>query len=101
MCRSHNRSDLRPTGRSGSARPKTGGRQKAASYAEKTGTAAPFLYPRAISRGPGEKSFSVGWRSNWEAEFALPPASRGVPALLRAQRVKMKDVLSETAVTYP
>src|SRR5258708_25681114 len=73
----------------------------AAAYAEKIATADRLLYRRGNFNGTVDQLICDALRGELDAEIALSPGFRWGISVLPGQPVKMEDVLSKTAISYP
>jgi sulfur-oxidizing protein SoxB len=73
----------------------------AAAFGEKLAVAGDLLYRRGNFNGSMDQLICDALRHELDAELALSPGFRWGNTLLPGEPITMKDVLSETAITYP
>jgi S-sulfosulfanyl-L-cysteine sulfohydrolase len=73
----------------------------AAQFAETLAAADQLLYRRGNFNAPMDQVICDALRQELDAQIALSPGFRWGATVLAGQPIKMEDVLSETAITYP
>ena len=73
----------------------------AAAFSEKLATSERLLYRRGNFNGPMDQMICDALRQELDAEIALSPGFRWGATVLAGEPVTMRDVLAETAITYP
>ena len=73
----------------------------AATFSEKLAEASGLLYRRGNFNGTMDQLICDALRHQLDAQIALSPGFRWGPSLLPRQAVTMRDLLAETAITYP
>jgi sulfur-oxidizing protein SoxB len=76
-------------------------RPHAAMLGETLAQAGSLFYRRGNFNGTIDQLICEALRRELDAEIALSPGFRWGPALLPGQKITMRDLLAETAITYP
>jgi S-sulfosulfanyl-L-cysteine sulfohydrolase len=72
-----------------------------AKFSERIATAGDLLYRRGNFNGPMDQLICDCLREELGAQIALSPGFRWGNTMLPGEPIRMEDVLSETAITYP
>ena len=70
-------------------------------FAEELAVADGLLYRRGNFNGTMDQLICDALRKEMGAQLALSPGFRWGPTLLAGQKITMRDLLAETAITYP
>ena len=70
-------------------------------FGETLAEAGDLFYRRGNFTGTVDQLICEALRKELDAEIALSPGFRWGPTLLPGQKITMRDVLAETAITYP
>jgi sulfur-oxidizing protein SoxB len=73
----------------------------AAKFGEQLATAGELLYRRGNFTGPMDQIICDALRHELDAQIALSPGFRWGVTILAGQPITMRDLLSETAITFP
>lgn len=73
----------------------------AAKFGEELANAGELLYRRGNFTGPMDQVICDALRHELDAQIALSPGFRWGTTILAGQRITMRDLLSETAITFP